>query len=87
MDKFTEKLQTVLVPLSQKISANKVLKGISNGFAAMLPVTMVGAFFTLLANLNIGPYQTLISSIGLKSLFAIPANYTTNMIALYAQAA
>lgn len=84
MDNFTEKLQKVLVPFSQKISTNKVLKGISNGFAAMLPITMVGAMFTLLANLNIGPYQKLITNLGLKSLFAIPANYTTNMIALYA---
>ena len=84
MDKFTEKLQSVLIPVSQKISGNKILKGISNGFSAMLPVTMVGAIFTLLANLNIGPYQTLIQSIGLKTLFAIPADYTTNMIALYA---
>ena len=84
MDKFTEKLQEVLIPVSQKISGNKILKGISAGFSAMLPVTMVGAIFTLLANLNIGPYQSLIQSIGLKSLFAIPADYTTNMISLYA---
>ncbi len=84
MDKFTEKLQSVLIPVSQKISGNKILKGISNGFSAMLPVTMVGAIFTLLANLNIGPYQSLITSTGLKTLFAIPADYTTNMIALYA---
>ncbi len=84
MDKFTEKLQSILLPLSEKIGQNKVLKGISAGFSAMLPVTMVGAIFTLLANLNIGPYQSFITSIGLKQLFSIPADYTTNMIALYA---
>ncbi len=84
MDKFTEKLQSILIPISQKVSENKALKGISGGFSAMLPVVMVGAIFTLLNSLNIGPYQSLISSIGLKPLLAIPSQYTTDMISLYA---
>ncbi len=84
MDKFTEKLQSILIPISQKVSENKVLKGISGGFSAMLPVVMVGAIFTLLNSLNIGPYQQLITSIGLKPLLAIPSAYTTDMISLYA---
>ena len=84
MDKFTEKLQSILIPISQKVSENKALRGISGGFSAMLPVVMVGAIFTLLASLNIGFYQNLITSIGLKQLFAVPASYTTDMISLYA---
>ena len=84
MDKFTEKLQSILVPISQKVSENKVLRGISGGFSAMLPIVMVGAIFTLLASLNISFYQNLITSIGLKPLLAIPASYTTDMISLYA---
>jgi PTS system cellobiose-specific IIC component len=84
MDKFTEKLQSILIPISEKVSANKALRGISGGFSAMLPVVMVGAIFTLLASLNIGVYQNFITSIGLKQLFAVPASYTTDMISLYA---
>ncbi|MBR2811790.1 MAG: PTS sugar transporter subunit IIC [Solobacterium sp.] len=84
MNGFIDKLQEFLVPVSQKISNNRVLKGISGGFSAMLPVVMVGAIFTLLASLNIGPYQSFITATGLKSFFAIPADYTTNMISLYA---
>ena len=84
MDKFTEKLQSILIPISQKVSENKVLRGISGGFSAMLPIVMVGAIFTLLASLNIAPYQNLITSIGLKPLLAIPSAYTTDMISLYA---
>lgn len=84
MDGFIEKLQNVLVPFSQKVNNSKILKGISGGFSAMLPVVMVGAIFTLLASLNIGPYQTLITSIGLKPLLAIPQDFTTNMISVYA---
>ena len=84
MNGFIEKLQTILVPFSQKVNNNKILKGISGGFSAMLPVVMVGAIFTLLANLNIGPYQDIITACGLKKFFSIPADYTTNMISLYA---
>ena len=84
MNGFTEKLQNILIPFSQKVNNSKILKGISGGFSAMLPVVMVGAIFTLLSSLNIGPYQTFITNIGLKSILAIPADYTTNMISLYA---
>ena len=84
MDGFIEKLQNVLIPFSQKVNNSKILKGISGGFSAMLPVVMVGAIFTLLASLNIGPYQSFITSIGLKPLLAIPQDFTTNMISVYA---
>ncbi|MCR5795739.1 MAG: PTS transporter subunit EIIC [Solobacterium sp.] len=84
MDGFIEKIQNILVPFSQKVNNSKILKGISGGFSAMLPVVMVGAIFTLLASLNIGPYQDFITSVGLKKIFSIPADYTTNMISLYA---
>ena len=73
-----------MIPISDKISSNRILKGISGGFSAMLPVVMVGAIFTLLASLNIAPYQSFITATGLKQFFAIPADYTTNMISLYA---
>lgn len=84
MNGFIEKLQAVLIPFSQKVNNSKILKGISGGFSALLPIVMVGAIFTLLANLNIEFYQNFITSIGLKKIFAIPADYTTNMISLYA---
>ena len=48
MNAFLDKLQSVLIPISQKVNNNKVLKGISGGFSAMLPIVMVGALFTLL---------------------------------------
>ena len=84
MDKFTEKLQSILIPISQKVSENKVLRGISGGFSAPLPVVMVDAIFTLLNSFNIAPYQTLITNLGLKPLLAIPSQYTTDMISLFA---
>lgn len=84
MNGILDRLQNFLIPLSQKVNENKVLKGISRGFAAMLPVVMVGAIFSLLASLNIGPYQTFITATGLKGIFSVPASFTSDMISLYA---
>ena len=71
MNGILDKLQNVLVPFSQKVNENKVLKGISKGFASMLPIVMVGAIFTLLASLNISVYQNFITSTGLKGVLSI----------------
>lgn len=79
-----EKIQDFLIPLADKVNRNKVLKGISGGFSAMLPIIMVGAIFTLLTALNIGPYQDFIQAVGLKQIFAIPSSFTTGLIAIYA---
>lgn len=84
MNGFIDKLQQVLIPFSQKINNSKVLKGIMGGFSAMLPIVMAGSIFTLLSSLNIAPYQALITNIGLKPILAVVADYTTNMISIYA---
>ena len=84
MNGILDKLQNVLIHFSQKVNENKVLKGISKGFASMLPIVMVGAIFTLLASLNISVYQNFITSTGLKGVLSIPAAFTSDMISVYA---
>lgn len=83
-----EKLQALmeksLIPVANKLAANKVLKAISGGFSMLLPVIMVGAIGSLLSGLSIEVWQNLITSVGLKPLFAMLTDYTTNMLALYA---
>ena len=68
MEKFTERLGNMLLPLAQKLSENRYLKSISNGFSACLPIVIVGALFTLLANLNLGFYQAIIGATPLKEI-------------------
>lgn len=46
MEKFTSLIEKFLMPLASKLSSNKYLKAISNGFGILLPVIMVGAIFT-----------------------------------------
>lgn len=84
MEKFIDLLSRFLVPLAEKLSNNRYLAAISNGFSRLLPVVMVGAIFTLLANLQIAPYQSFVSATHLKEIFAFAPTVTTDMLALYA---
>ena len=84
MDKFQAAMEKTLIPLANKLSASRILRAISGGFSALLPIIMVGAIASLLSGLNIEVYQNLITSIGLKPIITYVTTYTTNMIALYA---
>lgn len=84
MEKFIDLLSRFLVPLAEKLQANRYLNAISNGFSRMLPIVMVGAIFTLLANLQIAPYQDFVTMTHLKEIFAFAPTVTTDMLSLYA---
>ena len=84
MEKFQAIMEKTLIPLSGKLSSSKILRAISGGFSALLPVVMVGAIASLLSGFSFEPYQNLIAAVGLKPLIAAVTNYTTNMMALYA---
>lgn len=84
LEKFQDAMERTLIPFANKLSQNKILKAISSGFTALLPIIMVGAIASLLSGLNIEIYQNFITVIGLKSVVGYISTYTTNMIALYA---
>lgn len=84
MDKFQGAMEKTLVPFANKLSQSKILRAISGGFSATLPVVMVGAIGSLLAGLNIDAYQNFITAIGFKPIVSLVSTYTTNMLALFA---
>ena len=84
LEKFQAAMEKTLIPFANKLSQNKVLKAISGGFSALLPIIMVGAIASLLSGLNIEAYQNFITAIGLKPIVAYISAYTTNMMAVYA---
>lgn len=84
MHKFQAGMEKVLIPVANRLSMNKILRAISGGFSALLPIIMVGAIASLLAGLNIQAYQDFITSTGLKVVIGYVSSYTTHMIALYA---
>lgn len=83
MDKVTGVVEKYLLPAAEKLSTNKYLKAISKGFSIILPIIMIGAIFTLLSSLQIGPYQTFITHTGIKSFLDFAPTVTTNMLSLY----
>lgn len=84
MEKFTSILEKYLVPLASKLSSNKYLKSISEGCSMLLPLVMIGAIFTLLANFQFAPYQEFLTSIHLKEILNFAPKVTTDMLAIYA---
>ncbi|EGO65038.1 PTS sugar transporter subunit IIC [Acetonema longum] len=77
---FIQKLQA----MAGKLQQNKELNAISSGLVSLLPVLIIGAFSTLFSSMPIEGYQKFLASHGLKQLIALPAEMTTNMIAVYA---
>jgi len=68
---------------STKVQNNPYIGAISGGLMSALPVTIVGAFGSLLNGLPIPVYQDFLVNTGLKTLTSIPNEITNNMLALY----
>lgn len=83
MEKLTSLLEKYLVPFSSKLSANRFLKSISEGFSILLPIVMAGAIFTLLANFQLEPYQNFITAVHIKEILSFVPTVTTDMLAVY----
>lgn len=49
-----EKLEKLLMPLANKLSTNRYLSAIRDGFVAIMPLMIVGSFFILINNVLIG---------------------------------
>lgn len=49
-----KKLEDFFLPIANKLAQNRYLTAIRNGFIAILPVMIVGSFFTLINNVIIG---------------------------------
>lgn len=84
MNKFISSLENVLLPIAGKVQENKYLKSVSNGFASLLPVLMIGAIFTLVGSFQFEPYQQFIEATNIKTIVSYAPAVTTNMLSLYA---
>lgn len=84
MDKMMGFLEKYLMPISAKLSGNRYLRAISNGFIAVMTANIVGSMFTLLGNLPIPAYTNWLAETGLNAVLALPGAVTVSMISLYA---
>lgn len=73
-----------LLMIADKISNFRYLKGVSDGLASLLSITISGSIFLLLANLPIEPYKQFLENIGLSEILPFAYNCTIGLIAVYA---
>jgi len=83
MKKLQVLLEKYMLPVAMKIQNNDYVSSVADGFAQILPIIMMGAIFTLLSSMQIGPYQTFVTATGLKTIFGYASAVTTDMLAIY----
>lgn len=83
MQKLQEKIEKYGLPIADKIQNNTYFGAITEGFSMILPIIMMGAIFTLLGSLQIGPYQSFVQASGLGTILSYASNFTTNLLAVF----
>ncbi|MFV0255629.1 MAG: PTS sugar transporter subunit IIC [Erysipelotrichaceae bacterium] len=83
MQKFMDVLESKLLPLGAKLSENRYLKAINKGFIIIMPLTIFGSIFALIANFPIVEWTNWLSSTGLSGWVSLPFKFTVDLIALY----
>lgn len=81
------KLESVLMPLAEKIGKNKYLIAVRDGFLLSMPLLIVGSFFLLIANFPIPGWNTFWAGIfgdNWTTYFAKPTDATFTIMAILA---
>jgi len=63
LEKITDKISQVLSPLSEKLMSIQFVAAISETMQAIMPVILIGSFGCLIAYLDVGPWQKIVTSI------------------------
>lgn len=84
MDNFVKKIERFLMPVSEKIGKIFFLQALGQTMQIILPVYVVGGFATLLAFIDIGFWQTLLTNVPfLKVMFMTTQSLTLSIVSLY----
>jgi len=73
-----------LEKINAKLDSFTALKILTSGLTMILPVIIVGAFSSLFANFPIESYQRFIIDYGIKDIFALGGQFSTNIISIIA---
>lgn len=82
MMKTLDNLAMKLLPIANAIGNQRHLQAIRNGLISILPLTIVGSFFTILLNLPIPGYSEMIAPY--LSALDVPFRFTVGLMSLYA---
>ena len=86
MDKFVDILQDKLAPIAAKLSENRYLAAIRDGFLGVMSLLILGSMFLLFAALPIPGYADLMAGIfgaDWSQFFLIPFNMTMNIMTIF----
>lgn len=82
MMKALDSLALKLLPIANVIGNQRHLQAIRNGLISILPLTIVGSFFTILLNLPIAGYAEFIAPY--LAALDVPFRFTVGLMSLYA---
>lgn len=82
MDNFINFLNVKIVPVANKMGAQRHMMAIRKGIISTLPLTIVGSFFTIINNIPIEAVAKMLEPY--KDILDIPFRYTVGILALYA---
>lgn len=82
MMKTLDNLALKLLPIANAIGNQRHLQAIRNGLISILPLTIVGSFFTILLNLPIPGYSEMIAPY--LAALDVPFRFTVGLMSLYA---
>lgn len=84
MNKFKEFLERNLIPITDKITNNRYVKILMDGFMGISALTIGASFFVLIRSLPLGDwYVELLQSTGLYDILNFPILITSELISLY----
>ncbi len=83
MGKLEDVFGNVLGSFSEKLSQNKILKGMTDSFMLVTPITLGVAVIAVLANLPIPAWQDLLGSIGINAVANDFISLTLSLLAIY----
>lgn len=69
--------------LSLKVQSNPYIQAISNGFASLMPLIIVGSLLSVVNSLGIQAYQDFLVNAGIKEFLQFPNLVTNGMLSIY----
>ena len=84
MNAENNKMMSALKSINQKLDHVKTLKTITDTLLGVLPLIIVGAIFSLIANFPVAGYQNFLADLQLRETLGLASQFTTNIIAVIA---
>ena len=86
MNSFFDKMGEKLMPFASKVSANRYLNAIKEGFFGVMPVIIVGSLFLLFTSIPINGYSELMTGLlgeNWSQIFMVPYRMSYGIMSIY----